>query len=58
LQGQAKQVASDRNINITVGWNRLVGRYLFEKYIGDDFENLQQEYIYFCRKIVYHVHLK
>jgi len=58
LQGQAKQVASDRNINITVGWNRLVGRYLFEKYIGDDFENLQQEYICFCRKIVYHVHLK
>ena len=58
LIGQAKQVASDRNINLTVGWNRLVGRYLFEQYIGDDFKNLQQEYTYFCRKIVYHVHLK
>jgi hypothetical protein len=58
LQGQAKQIASDRNIELTVGWNRLVGRYLFEHYIGDDFQNLQQEYTYFCRKIVYHVRLR
>jgi len=58
LKGKAKQVASDRNINITVGWNRLIGRYLFEQYIGDDFKNLQQEYTYFCRKIVYHVRLR
>lgn len=58
LQGDVKRVASDRNINITVGWNRLVGRYLFEQYIGEDFKNLQQEYTYFCRKIVYNVHLK
>lgn len=53
-----KKIAADRNILLTVRWNRLVGPKLFEHYIGDDFEAIEQEYITFCRKIVDHNRLK
>jgi len=56
LKGAAKFAASDQRINMTVGWNRTIGRYIFKQYIGSDFEALQEEYSYFCRKIIYHVH--
>ncbi len=48
-----KKIAADRNILLTVSWNRAVGTQLFEQYIGDDFEQIEKEYIIFCRKIVY-----
>ena len=51
-----KMIAANRNIPLTVRWNRSVGTKLFEKYIGLDFENLQNEYIRFCKKLVYHLH--
>ncbi len=53
-----KRIAADRNIPRTVGWNRTVGRLLFEYYIGDDFDEIEKEYTAFCKKIVYHVRLK
>jgi hypothetical protein len=53
-----KRIAADRNIPLTVRWNRAVGSLLFKKYIGDNFEQIEEEYIAFCRKIVYHVRLK
>ena len=53
-----RTIAADRNIPLTVRWNRAVGRRLFEQYIGSDFEQLEKEYTAFCRKIVYHVRLK
>ena len=52
------RIAADRNIPLTVQWNRAVGLLLFEQYIGDDFEQIEKEYVAFCRKIVYHVRLK
>jgi len=58
LPEQAKKIAADRNIPLTVGWNRMAGKRLFEYYIGDDFGQIEDEYITFCRKIVYHVHFK
>ena len=58
LNEKLKTVAADRNIPLTVGWNRIVGKKLFEEYIGDDFTALNDEYVRFCRKIVYPVHLK
>ncbi len=58
LDEDGKRVAADRNIPITVWWNRAIGTKLFEYYIGDDFDQLEQEYLIFCRKIVYHVQLK
>jgi len=47
-----KRIAADRNIPKTVLWNRIVGRELFEDYIGDDFDQIEKEYLDFCRQIV------
>ena len=58
LGNPARRVAADRNIPLTVGWNRVVGPQLFKLYIGDDSGRIEQEYHKFCRKIVYHVHFK
>jgi len=55
LSNEDKIIAADRNIPLTVGWNRFVGPKLFNYYIGDDLDKIEQEYIRFCRKIVYHV---
>ncbi|MHC4575238.1 MAG: hypothetical protein ACYS76_14085 [Planctomycetota bacterium] len=53
-----RRVAADRNLPLTVWWNRRVGAKLFERYIGGDFEQIDEEYVAFCRKIVYHVRFK
>jgi len=58
LSRQNKTIAADRNIPLTVRWNRAVGTELFKHYIGDDFDQIEREYLAFCRKIVYHVRLK
>jgi len=52
-----KRIAADRNIPRTVRWNRAVGPLLFKHYIDDDFDQIEKEYIAFCRKVVYHVKL-
>jgi len=52
-----KKIAADRNIPLTVGWNRMAGSMLFEKYIDDRYEKIEKEYLTFCRKIVYPVQL-
>ena len=49
------KIAADRNIPLTVRWNREVGIKLFELYINDDFEKIEREYISYCRKLVYHL---
>jgi hypothetical protein len=53
-----KRIAADRNIALTIQWNRAVGTELFKYYIDDDFEKIEKEYLAFCRKIVYRVRLK
>jgi len=58
LSETGKRIAADRNIPLTVRWNRAVGLLLFKLYIGDDFGQIEKEYLAFCRKIVYHVHFK
>lgn len=58
LNGPMQKIAADRNIPLTVGWNRVVGKKLFEEYIDDDFDMLEKEYVIFCRKIVYPVRLR
>ena len=50
-----KRIAMDRNIPITVDWNKMTGTILFQQYIGDDFDKIEKQYIIFCRKIVYPV---
>ena len=46
------EIARDRNKLRTILWNRIVGRVLFENYIGGDFERIEGEYLTFCRQIV------
>ncbi|MHC4125581.1 MAG: hypothetical protein ACYSRR_03885 [Planctomycetota bacterium] len=58
LSETAGQIATDRNINLTSAWNRIIGPELFKRYIDEDFEKIEKEYITFCRKIVYHVKFK
>ena len=61
-----RRIAADRNILITVGWNRMAGSMLFEHYftnsdaakVGDDFGKIEKQYIAFCRKIVYNIQLR
>lgn len=56
LEEGGRRMAADRNIPMTVRWNRAIGTKLFEYYIGEDFDQIEKEYLAFCRKIVYHVH--
>jgi len=55
---QFVQIASDRNIPMTVRWNKMVGTAMFEHYIEDNLNDIEAEYLTFCRKIVYPVRLK
>ena len=58
LSEEEKVIAADRNIPLTVLWNRSVGRKLFQQYISENFDQIEQEYTAFCKKIVYHIRLK
>jgi hypothetical protein len=49
------EIAENRNIQRTVNWNRKVGRDIFRIYISSDFKEVEQEYLKFCRKIVYYI---
>jgi len=54
LDKTSEKIAIDRNIPRTTGWNRSAGRLLFKQYIGNDFGQIEKEYLAFCRQIVYH----
>jgi hypothetical protein len=51
LDKVSREIAIDRNMPRTVLWNHIVGTLLFQTYIGEDFEQIEQEYLAFCRKI-------
>jgi hypothetical protein len=51
LDEVSKKIAEDRNEPRTVLWNRIVGQLLFQQYIGDDFDQLEREYLSFCRQL-------
>ncbi len=52
LDKTSKRVAINRNLPRTVGWNRAVGQLLFERYIGEDIDRIEKEYLIFCWSIV------
>lgn len=58
LEKEGRRIAADRNIPLTIWWNRAVSIKLFEYYISNDFDQIEKEYLMFCRKIVYHIHLQ
>lgn len=52
------RMASDRNVQLTVRWNRYISPKLFDIYIKDDFNKIEQQYHQFCRKLVYHIRIR
>jgi hypothetical protein len=58
LGPEAKKIAVDRNVPLTVQWNRAVGSQLFERYISEDLKEIEQEYHKYCKKIVYRIRVK
>lgn len=55
LNETEQTIASNRNIPLTVRWNKIVAPMLFDEYIGPDRQKIEKEYMNFCRKIVYHI---
>ncbi len=51
LDETSKKIAADRNIPRSVLWNHIVGLALFQEYVGFDIEQIEQEYLVFCRQI-------
>ncbi len=52
LDEPAGQIAQDRNLPRTLDWNRQVGLQVFEHYIGSDLDQLDQEYLAYCHRLV------
>jgi hypothetical protein len=52
LDEVSRKIAADRSVPRNILWNNIVGLILFQEYIGDDFEPIEQEYLAFCRRIV------
>lgn len=57
LEPQLRKIAADRNIPLTGRFNAFVSSKLFSLYIGEDIEQIEREYIAFCKKAVYRVRL-
>jgi hypothetical protein len=57
LEPQLRRIAADRNIPLTGRFNAFVSLKLFSLYIGEDIEQIEREYIAFCKKAVYRVRL-
>lgn len=55
LTPKLRRIASDRNIALTAGWNRYISPKLFAYYIDPNYGLMENEYLEFCRKIVYRV---
>jgi len=51
LDKKSRNIAADRNIPRNILWNHIVSLVLFENYVGDDYEQIEREYLAFCRKI-------
>jgi hypothetical protein len=52
------ELASNRNLPMTVAWNRQVSPRLFAQYIDPDLRKIETEYRAFCEKITYPVRLR
>jgi len=52
------EIAADRNVQLTVQWNSYISPKLFDIYIKDDFDKVEQQYYQFCRKLVYHISVR
>jgi hypothetical protein len=57
IEPELRRIAADRNIGLTARFNAFVSSKLFKIYIGQDIEQIEAEYIAFCKKNVYRVQL-
>ncbi len=51
LDTESRKIAADRNIPRNILWNHVVSLVLFENYVGDDYKQIEKEYLAFCRQI-------
>jgi hypothetical protein len=51
LGKDCKRIAADRNVPRNIRWNEIVSLVLFENYVGEDYEQIEKEYLAFCRQI-------
>lgn len=58
LNEQARRIVSDRNVALTVYWNKQFSPRLFAHYISGDFGKMEKEYLNFCVKIARQVRVK
>lgn len=58
IDTRLSQIAADRNVPITAGFNGYVSTKLFETYISKNIEKIEKEYLAFCNKVVYNVRLR
>ena len=58
IEESARTVAADRNIPLTVAWNRYAAARLFEIYISANMTDIQKDYTAFCNKITYYVRFR
>ena len=58
IDSRLSEIAANRNVPITAGFNRYVSTKLFKLYISEDIDRLEKEYRAYCNKIVYNVRLK
>jgi hypothetical protein len=45
-------VWGDRNVPLTIGWNRQMGELIFRSYIDPDFAKVEKAYLRFCTHLV------
>ena len=57
LDAPTARLAADRNIPLTTAYNISISPQLFALYIGNDFRKINEEYMTFCQKKVYHIRL-
>ena len=51
-------IAIDRRIPLTVGWNKNVAIELFEHYVSNDLEKIEQQYLDFCGRATNKIRIK
>jgi hypothetical protein len=55
IEGEARDMAANRNIQLTVRWNSYVATQLFQAYISRDISSIEKDYLRFCNKITYRI---
>jgi hypothetical protein len=58
IKSEEKDIAGNKQIPLTIAWNRAVAKELFQYYVEASFEKIEQRYLDFCRKTTNTIHLQ